>query len=95
MDRESSSLSSGDAGPPGYGTFPYAGLVRLLPGEDTVHLSVFVDRSIVEAFAMGGRATLTGRVYPSLSDSTNVGVFAEGGVRVGAEAWGMGPAFGA
>lgn len=34
--------------------FPYGGLVRLLDSETEGALSVFVDKSIVEVFAMGG-----------------------------------------
>jgi hypothetical protein len=45
-----------------------------------------------EVFAMGGRAVLTGRVYPALKGSDNVGVFALGAT-VDADAWEMGAAF--
>lgn len=37
--------------------------------DEPLELRVFVDRSIVEIYA-NGRFTLTGRVYPSLEDST-------------------------
>ena len=95
MDRHVSSLATSKAGE--YGTFPYAGLVRILDGED-VNLSIFVDRSIVEIFAMDGRAALTGRVYPSLESSTKVGVFVQGGEVVSkglseVHVWEMGSAF--
>jgi sucrose-6-phosphate hydrolase SacC (GH32 family) len=95
MNRAQSSLAAAtDAGPSGYGLFPYAGLVQILPEDEAaVKLSVFVDRSIVETFAMGGRAALTGRVYPSLADADRIGVYSSGGVRgVNATAWEMGPA---
>jgi beta-fructofuranosidase len=49
-----------------------AGPFTLGPAERLVQLRVLVDRSIVEAFAQGGRALLTKRVYPAL------GVGAEG-----------------
>ena len=41
-------------------------------------LTVFLDRSVVEAFA-NRRAALTGRIYPTRPDSTAVGLFATGG----------------
>ena len=92
MDRSNSSLAAPNAAPPGYGTFGYAGLVRLLPGEVSLALSVYVDKSIVEAFAMDGRATLTGRVYPSSASATNVGIYSQG-ASASAAAWALGPAF--
>ena len=92
IDRTNSSTATATAGPPGYGAFGYAGLVRLLPNETIVKLSVFVDKSIVEAFVQDGRATVTGRVYPSLPSATNVGVFAKG-AEAKAAAWEMGAAF--
>ena len=52
MERTNSSLSAAP-----YGRFPYAGLVRLLPTETRVELAIYVDKSIVEAFAMGGQCS--------------------------------------
>lgn len=49
----------------------------LAPGE-LLDLRVFVDRSIVEAFA-NGYACLTARVYPTRTDSDGVALFATGG----------------
>ena len=93
MQRSRASLAVRDAGPPGYGAFDYAGLVRILPAEaKAVRVDVYADKSIVEAFAVGGRAALTGRVYPSLPNATNVGVYASGAT-VNADAWEMGNAF--
>ena len=78
----------------GYGTHPLEALVRLLPGEKAVDLRVFVDKSIVEVFAMSGRRAVTGRVYPSLANADRVGVFARGAAgAVRAEAFEMGAAF--
>ena len=71
---------------------PLGGLVRLLETEASARLSVFVDKSIVEAFAMGGRRVLTGRVYPSHPNASGVGVYAVGAT-ANATAWEMGPAF--
>lgn len=49
---------------------------------ELLRLSIFLDGSIVEVFA-NGRRCLTGRIYPTRSDSVGVGVFArEGRVRV-------------
>ena len=42
---------------------------------------------------MGGRAALTGRVYPSLPSADNVGVYATGAGPPAAAMWEMGPAF--
>ena len=44
-----------------------------------VELRVFVDRSIVEVFANGGRHYLANRIYPARADSLGVEVFALGG----------------
>ncbi len=41
-----------------------------------LHLSVFLDRSIIEVFA-NDLAVITARVYPSRADSTGVALFAE------------------
>ena len=38
--------------------------VALKPGETNLTLRLLVDRSVVEAFAMGGRASMIRRVYP-------------------------------
>ena len=39
---------------------------------------MFLDRSVVEAFA-NRRAALTGRIYPTRPDSTRIELFATGG----------------
>jgi beta-fructofuranosidase len=49
----------------------------LSPGERLV-LRVFVDRSVVEAFA-NERQAVVRRIYPSRRDSVGVAIFAEGG----------------
>ena len=49
-----------------------------LARDAVVHLRVFVDRSVVEAFA-DERQAVTRRVYPGRRDSTGVAVFARGG----------------
>lgn len=48
------------------------------PSGGTVTLRVFVDRSVVEAFADDRQAALR-RIYPARSDSLGVELFAEGG----------------
>ena len=59
----------------------YRGALKLNPGE-SLHLTVFLDGSVVEVFA-NGRTCLTGRIYPTRSDSLGVGIFArEGRARV-------------
>ena len=55
----------------------YGGSLDLAEGEP-LRLRVYVDRSIVEVFA-NGRLCLTDRVYPTLRESTGIGVFATGG----------------
>ena len=56
---------------------PLAGPLTLVPGE-TLRLRVLLDRSVIEVFA-NGRACLTGRIYPSHTNSLGTGVFAQGG----------------
>jgi beta-fructofuranosidase len=55
----------------------YQAPLKLGPDE-LLRLTVFLDGSVVEAFA-SERACLTGRIYATRSDSTGVGVFARGG----------------
>lgn len=57
-----------------------------------LRLRVFVDRSVVEAFA-NERQAVTRRVYPGRRDSTGVAVFARGGtMRVrSVEVWPLHP----
>ena len=66
--RSLSSSSCKWAGDCNYARFGYAQTVRLVPSKDsgTLRLQVFVDQSIVEAFAQNGRAAVTARVYPRL-----------------------------
>ena len=49
-----------------------------LPADGTLHLNVFVDRSVVELFA-NRRLCLTKRIYPTRPDATGVRLFARGG----------------
>ena len=42
---------------------------EVLAGESTIALRMLVDRSVIEAFVAGGRAVLTGRDYPSISET--------------------------
>jgi beta-fructofuranosidase len=53
------------------------GEFQAAPGE-TLQLRIFIDRSVLEVFA-NGRACITGRIYPSRSDSLGLGLFATGG----------------
>jgi len=68
-----------------------AGPFELKTGE-TLHLRVFVDKSVVEVFANGRQAVMR-RIYPSRADSVGVRLFAHGGsakvTRLGA--WDMMP----
>jgi beta-fructofuranosidase len=71
LDRTRSSLD------PDVGRTVDSTPLALAPGEP-LKLTVFVDRSILEAFG-SSRACLTGRVYPTRDDSLEVELFAEGG----------------
>ncbi len=44
-----------------------------------VTVRAFVDRSVVEVFANGNRACITGRTYPRRPDSLHVGLYSAGG----------------
>lgn len=66
------------ARPPETGPLPLA-------AEESLHLRVFVDRSVVEVFA-NDRQCLTLRAYPQRDDSDTVSLFARGG---GARLWSL------
>jgi beta-fructofuranosidase len=55
----------------------YQCALKLNPGEP-LGLTVFLDGSVVEVFA-NGRTCLTGRIYPTSSQSLGVGIFAREG----------------
>ena len=66
------------------------GSVKLLPDEQLLQLHVFVDRSVVEAFAMGGRGAATVSARPNAS-ATHVSVFSGGEVTLhNLTIWGVG-----
>jgi sucrose-6-phosphate hydrolase SacC (GH32 family) len=71
VDTTQSSLSEGpktvEAGP-----------LDLHSGEPLT-LRVFVDKSVVEVFANGGRQAVMRRIYPTLADSVGVRLFTKGG----------------
>ena len=71
LDRTHSSLD------PDVGRGVHDAPLALAPGEPLT-LTVFLDRSVVEAFA-NRRAALTARIYPTRPDSTAVALFATGG----------------
>jgi beta-fructofuranosidase len=50
----------------------------VLEPDEAVKLRIFLDHSIVEVYA-NGRACLTGRIYPSRSDSLQLDLFSTGG----------------
>ena len=68
-----------------------AGPFELQAGESLV-LRVYVDKSVVEAFA-GDRQAVMRHIYPSRSDSLGVSVFSEGGATTvkKVQAWQMMP----
>ena len=51
---------------------------RLEPVRGIVELRILVDRSVVEVFAGGGRATITDRVFPR-PESTGLSLYSAGG----------------
>ena len=66
---------------PDAGGATYQDALKLSAGQPLT-LTVFLDGSVVEVFAHG-RTCLTGRIYPTRSDSLGVGIFAkEGQARV-------------
>ena len=71
LDRTHSSLD------PEVGRGVHDAPLSLAPGEPLT-LTIFLDRSVVEAFA-NRRAALTARIYPTRPDSTGVDLFANGG----------------
>ncbi len=60
------------------------GPLGLMKGE-RLRLHIFIDRSVIEVFA-NGRACISGRMYPTRSDSLNVVIFTlgSGGARISA-----------
>lgn len=65
---------------------------ELAPGEP-LRLRIFLDRSVLEAFA-NGRQCITQRIYPTCADSLGVSLFTRGGSAVvrSLEVWDMAPA---
>ncbi|MEA1952459.1 MAG: GH32 C-terminal domain-containing protein, partial [Planctomycetota bacterium] len=70
IDTTKSSLSEGpksvEAGP------------LELKADEPLKLRVFVDKSVVEVFANGGRQAVVRRIYPSREDSLGVSLFSRG-----------------
>lgn len=65
----------------------------LLEEGEALQLHIFVDRSLIEAYANGIKS-LTTRAYPSRSDATGLQIWADGPVeRISMEIWEMTPAF--
>jgi sucrose-6-phosphate hydrolase SacC (GH32 family) len=60
---------------------------------EPLSLRVFVDKSVVEVFANGGRQAAMRRIYPSRKDSIGVSLFATGGSAnvTTIEAWDLSP----
>ena len=65
-----------------------------LMDKETLHLRIYVDKSVVEVFA-NGRQCITQRVYPTRADSTGVRLVSRGGQAHfrSIQAWEMAPAF--
>ena len=57
---------------------PCAAPISVAPGE-AVTLYLFLDRSVMEVFADGGRTNLASRIYPTRPDSLGISLFSRGG----------------
>lgn len=68
IDNQGQKLFSGDKG----------GNFQLLPGEKTLKLHIFVDKSVVEVYA-NDRVCMTVRTNPKRKDSIGVQIFSSGG----------------
>jgi sucrose-6-phosphate hydrolase SacC (GH32 family) len=64
-----------------------------LKENEPLRLRIFVDRSVVEVFANGGRQAVMRRIYPTRKASAGVSVFATGGTAsaMAIQAWDMSP----
>ncbi|NOU76708.1 glycoside hydrolase [Paenibacillus sp. LMG 31458] len=63
-------------------------------GEENLKLHIYLDRSMIEAYANGIKS-LTTRAYPSRSDSLGLQIWGDGSVKVRSmEVWEMNSAFG-
>ena len=60
--------------------------------EDRLTLHVFIDRSIIEVFALGGRGRIASRVYDS-SEDWGLSLFGRGVALANVSAWTLGNAF--
>ena len=77
LDRSRSSLRHVPV-PPANEQTRLGAHVQLKPGENSISLRVLADSSVAEVFAQRGRATATGRAYPTQADSTGAAVFVAG-----------------
>jgi beta-fructofuranosidase len=84
LDRSRSSLRHVPVPPPNEQT-RLGAHVQLKPGETSISLRVLADSSVAEVFAQRGRATATGRAYPTQADSTGAAVFVAGHGEAGVE----------
>lgn len=78
-----------------YGHFDFAQVLRLLPTDEDLNVHAFADKSIIEVFGQRGRAVVTARVYPTLPNSTKIGVYnggTHGSVAATVAAWALGSA---
>jgi hypothetical protein len=82
---------TGNGSSTAFGHFGYAQLLRIVPTDATIDVHAYVDRSILEVFANGGRAAVTARVYPWRATSDRLAVFNRGRTRVSVNcsAWQM------
>mmetsp|Transcript_2989 Transcript_2989/g.10192 ORF Transcript_2989/g.10192 Transcript_2989/m.10192 type:complete len:387 (+) Transcript_2989:395-1555(+) len=84
------SNSTRDAAAP---AFAYAKTLFLPPGAARLKLDVFLDGSILEAFADEGRAVVTARLYPTQPDANELGAYAAAPATLASfEAVALGPA---
>ena len=61
---------------------------------DGLQLVAFIDRSIIEVFALGGRGRVASRIYPQdVNGDWGLSAFGDAGTTAQVEAWALGDAF--
>ena len=73
--------------------YSYAKTLILEPTQDTIRIQIFIDNTIIEAFANNGTSVVTARVYPqkTLSNSIQI-ITTQRGTSLTLEVYEMGSA---
>ena len=73
--------------------YSYAKTLILEPTQDTIRMQIFIDNTIIEAFANNGTSVVTARVYPQKTLSNSIQIMTtQGGTSLTLEAYEMGSA---